>query len=311
LLAGLLVATTAAAGTSNRVWVSGHGIDQSGCGAPTAPCRSLQYAHDHAVAPGGEIDILDPAGYGAITITKALSIVNDGVGTAGVQATSGAAITINAGPSDAVYLRGLNIDGVLKSAEFGVVFNSGAALTIANCIVRHFSAFGVDLNPNSGAPAFMINDDTFADNGTAGFEYEPLGGMAVATGTLDHVIANNNASGVVIDGSNGGQGGRFTVVGAVLNSNSLSGLEIAGDPNTANLIANIDETHMDSNTGQGLIVVGAAIVHVSRSTLDQNTFGINNNTNSPGQIFTNGDNRIEGNGTGKFGGASPTLEGLN
>src|SRR5471032_1373868 len=123
---------------SSRAWVSGHGVDQAGCGAPTAPCRSLQYAHNNAVNAGGEIDILDPAGYGAITITKSISIVNDGVGTAGVQATSGNAITINAGAGDAVYLRGLNLDGA-KAGTNGVVFNTGGALTIVGCVVRHFS----------------------------------------------------------------------------------------------------------------------------------------------------------------------------
>src|SRR5258708_40169916 len=97
--------TAPAWAASNRVWVSGHGVDQAGCGAPTKPCRSLQYAHDN-VAGGGEIDILDPAGYGAVTITKAISIVNDGVGTAGVQATSGGAIIINAGPADEVVALG-------------------------------------------------------------------------------------------------------------------------------------------------------------------------------------------------------------
>src|SRR5450755_1299850 len=104
--AALLVCGSAQAAGANRAWVSGHGTDAAGCGAPTAPCRSLQYTHDHIVVAGGEIDILDPAGYGAITITKAISIVNDGVGTAGVQAASGNAITINAGPSASVYLRG-------------------------------------------------------------------------------------------------------------------------------------------------------------------------------------------------------------
>src|SRR5471030_1897688 len=112
-LVGLSISTGAWAsqpGAANRAWVSGHGVDQAGCGSPTAPCRSLQYAHDNIVA-GGEIDILDPAGYGAISISKAISVVNDGVGTAGVQATSGNAITINTPPGDSVYLSGLNIDG--------------------------------------------------------------------------------------------------------------------------------------------------------------------------------------------------------
>src|SRR5476649_372899 len=120
------IASPAHAVVGNRIWVSGHGVDHAGCGAPTAPCRSLQYAHD-TLNSGGEIDILDPAGYGAVTITKAISIVNDGVGTAGVQATSGSAITINAGAGQSVLLKGLNIDG-LGSALNGIAFNSGGNL---------------------------------------------------------------------------------------------------------------------------------------------------------------------------------------
>src|SRR5476651_1134614 len=92
-LLALVVAATPAYALSTRAWVSGHGTDAAGCGAPVNPCRSLQYVHDHIIAAGGEIDVLDPAGYGAIAITKAVSIVNDGVGTAGVQATSGNAIS--------------------------------------------------------------------------------------------------------------------------------------------------------------------------------------------------------------------------
>ena len=42
---------------SNRAWVSGHGTDVAGCGAPTSPCRSLQYVHDNIVGAGGEIDV--------------------------------------------------------------------------------------------------------------------------------------------------------------------------------------------------------------------------------------------------------------
>jgi hypothetical protein len=135
----LLAALTASAAQAGvpRAWVSGHGTDASGCGAPTDPCRSLQYVHDNIINAGGEVDILDPAGYGTITISKAISIVNDGVGTAGIQAVSGNAVTINAGASDAVTLRGLNIDG-LGTGQNGIVFNSGANLTVVNCIIRHF-----------------------------------------------------------------------------------------------------------------------------------------------------------------------------
>src|SRR5471030_2138549 len=130
-LAVCVIASPAHAVVGSRIWVSGHGVDQAGCGAPTAPCRSLQYAHDN-IASGGEIDILDPAGYGAVTITKAISIVNDGVGTAGVQATSGDAILINAGANDSIYLKGLNLDGVHLSGSSGISFANGGSLTVVD-----------------------------------------------------------------------------------------------------------------------------------------------------------------------------------
>src|SRR5450432_4204451 len=111
--------------TANRAWVSGHGTDAPGCGAPTAPCRSFQYVHDHVVAAGGEIDVLDGAGYGAVTITKALGIVAVGAVAAVQQPARGlSAITINAGANDAVQLRGLTLDG-LELATIGIAFNSG------------------------------------------------------------------------------------------------------------------------------------------------------------------------------------------
>jgi hypothetical protein len=79
-----IVATPAHA-LINLAWVSGKGADASSCGALTSPCRTFQYVLSNIVAPGGEIDVLDPAGYGAMTITSAITIVNDGVGVADIQ----------------------------------------------------------------------------------------------------------------------------------------------------------------------------------------------------------------------------------
>src|SRR5450432_2182927 len=123
--------------------------------SPLSPCRSLQYTHDHIVASGGEIDILDPAGYGAVVINKSISIVNDGVGTAGVQATSGAAIRITAG--DFVYLRGLNVDGVNASGQYGIDYNGSGSLDIEDCSVRHFQQTGIYLEPSGGLPKITIS----------------------------------------------------------------------------------------------------------------------------------------------------------
>jgi len=97
---------------SNKLPVCPHrpacsaGPKRATCGLSTAArsCRTLAVALT-ATNAGGEIDVLDPAGYDSLTITKAISIVNDGVGTAGVIVPSGVGITINAGTSDAVSLR--------------------------------------------------------------------------------------------------------------------------------------------------------------------------------------------------------------
>jgi hypothetical protein len=85
-----------------RVFVAAQGSDANSCTFAT-PCRTFQHAND-IVAAGGEVDVLDPADYGALTINKAISI--QGHGFAGLAALSGNAITINAGPNDLVNVRG-------------------------------------------------------------------------------------------------------------------------------------------------------------------------------------------------------------
>jgi len=84
-----------------RTFVSAaNGNDNNDCGRPT-PCRTFQSAHDKTLA-GGEITVVDPGGYGAVMITKAISIINDGVGEAGMLVSGGLnGITISAGASRA------------------------------------------------------------------------------------------------------------------------------------------------------------------------------------------------------------------
>src|SRR3954463_5191602 len=82
-----------------RTWVSSLGNDGNDCNRLT-PCRTFQRAHDARLSLG-EITVLDPGGYGAVTITKNISIINDGVGEAGILVSGGfVGITINA-PADA------------------------------------------------------------------------------------------------------------------------------------------------------------------------------------------------------------------
>src|SRR5215475_8931779 len=103
------LASTDAYALANRTFVSGSGSDANPCSL-SAPCRSFAGALAQTNA-GGEIAVLDTAGYGAVTITQSVSIVNEEGVEAGVTVTSGDGITISAGSGDVVNLRGLTLVG--------------------------------------------------------------------------------------------------------------------------------------------------------------------------------------------------------
>ncbi len=107
----------AQAGVS-RTWVSGTGNDGNDCSRAT-PCQTFAVAYGKTSA-GGEIDVLDPGGYGTLTITNAISIYNDGVGEAGILVTGANGIVIAAGASDVVNLRGLIFNGANSSSPNGI-----------------------------------------------------------------------------------------------------------------------------------------------------------------------------------------------
>src|SRR5215472_11351460 len=153
LSAASLISSTDAYALSNRTFVSGSGSDTNPCSLG-APCRSFAGALAQT-SPGGEIAVLDTAGYGAVTIGQAVSIVNEEGVEAGITATSGDAISINAGASDVVNLRGLTIVGA--GGANGITFNSGGALNIQNCVIRGFTANGLNLAPTGSADINVSN----------------------------------------------------------------------------------------------------------------------------------------------------------
>src|SRR3954464_6961978 len=128
-LLGLCLFVAPAHAQLARTWVSSLGNDGNDCNRLT-PCRTFQRAHNQTLALG-EIAVLDAGGYGAVTITKGISIINDGVGEAGALVSGGLnGITINAGPDDRITLRGITIKGIGFGGGNGVVFQSGKFLSI-------------------------------------------------------------------------------------------------------------------------------------------------------------------------------------
>jgi hypothetical protein len=192
-----LVATTlncllapAEAQQPTRVFVSGSGADGNSCGTTAKPCRNFQQAHN-MVAPNGEIDVLDPAGYGTLIITKAISI--QGYGIAGITGTSSNGITINAGPSDQINLNGLLIDGA-GSGNTGILFNSGNSLNIQQTTIRNFCCGSGNIAPGSGilfspqalGNSLFVSDTIVSDNGGYGILVDTSGSGKV-TVDLDRV----------------------------------------------------------------------------------------------------------------------------
>src|SRR5438093_4763964 len=108
LLAFLLLAATPAAAQATRTWVSGVGDDVNPC-SRTAPCKTFAGAISKTAA-GGEIDTLDPGGFGAVTITKAITI-DGSAGMASILASGTNGVIVSAGPNDVVTLRNLSING--------------------------------------------------------------------------------------------------------------------------------------------------------------------------------------------------------
>ena len=106
-----LVAPGLAYAQATRTWVSGVGDDANPC-SRTAPCKTFAGAISKTTA-GGEIDPLDPGGFGAVTITKSITI-DGGEQLASVLVAGTNGIVINAGAADTVTLRNIRINGVKR-----------------------------------------------------------------------------------------------------------------------------------------------------------------------------------------------------
>src|SRR5579862_797053 len=140
---GCSLSATPAEAQATRTWVSGVGNDADPC-SRTAPCKTFAGALSKT-ATGGEIDCLDPGGFGTVTITKSITIDCSGTfGSILASATNG--INVN-GAGVKVNLRGLSINGAGTTIGInGINFTQGAKLTVENCFITNFSNAGINVN---------------------------------------------------------------------------------------------------------------------------------------------------------------------
>jgi hypothetical protein len=270
---------------ATRTWISGVGDDNNPC-SRTAPCKTWAGAIAKTQA-GGEINALDPGGFGAVTITKAITL-DGGPGIAGVLVSGTNGIVVSAGASDVVSLRNLDIDG-LGTGLAGIVFNSGKALHVENCTIYGFTGHGIDISSSTGNQTFVL-DSRLRDNAGSGIHAK--GTVTKLFVTIDKSRFENNT----VNGVFGEDFTRWTIRDSDSSGNAGSGF--VATANNGDVIMNVTNSTTSSNGNAGVVAGGGTNLSEVRissvSIVSNQVSGLVASTN--GQIISFGNNYNAGTG---------------
>ncbi len=264
-----LTLAAAAQAQATRTWVSGVGDDANPC-SRTAPCKTFSGAISKT-ATGGEINALDPAGFGTLTITKALTVDGTtGQGFGGVLSSGLSAMTINITTnlsSDKVILRNLSLNGNNAVGGFsGIRFLDGAELVVENVDIFNFTGNGILISQAQTSTTTIHN--VRIDNCATGIS---------ATTTVGEAIVH--ARNVMVT--------KFTGTGVSANANvrlALIDSSVSSGPTGvatigANSIVNADDIFV-SHCTTGLSGGGGSTINLSDSIIAQNATGLSGTVNS-------------------------------
>jgi hypothetical protein len=283
LLAILLAGAAQVTAQATRTWVSGVGDDANPC-SRTAPCKTFAGAISKT-APAGEINALDPGGFGGVTITKSITI-DGGPGIAGVLVAGTNGITVAAGATDVVILRNLDIDGI-NSGIKGIQFVSGSKLVIDHCNIYGFTLRGISIESTSAnvANVTLISNTIVHSNTNNGIW---VGSSVTNAVVIDNVSSANNANaGLAVNA-----GGVVQVRNSVFSNNNVYGLFA----NNAIIDA---QGVIASNNSTGIQAENFSTIRLSGVSVVSNSVGLNSINNSVINSF--GDNIIVGNASGNSG----------
>jgi len=271
-----LAISSVAQAQATRTWVSGVGDDANPC-SRTAPCKTFAGAISKTAA-GGEISVLDPGGFGAVTITKAITLDGDGT-LAGILSATVNGIIINAGVNDRVVIRNLSINGT-SGAQIGVNgirYLAGKAVMVENCSIAGFSQKGIDVVLGAATGKLDVINTTFNATGD---------GVTVQSGLVNATLFNvriNNTSNAGLNLLSG----TATISDSVVSNNASFGIIAQGGSTIT-----VERTLIVGN-GTGVNTSGTAVIRLSNTTINNNTTGIlisagtvatfQNNSIAPGQ----------------------------
>ena len=279
LLAAILLFSTSLFAQATRTWVSGVGDDANPC-SRTAPCKTFAGAISKT-ANGGEIDALDPGGFGAVTIGKSITL--DGQGTlASILNPGFNGVIINAA-NITVNLRNLTINGAGTGTN-GVRVLNATHVNLQNVAIYGQSGRAVSIE-QSTAIQVNIEESKFFQNLGSAFVILP-GGTNVRANIVNSSISNNGVTsgtsdGIFIQNSN-----------VMVRNSEISGNTLAGaEANTGGNLF-LDNCSLSNNTFEGVRVSGGT-ARLARSAIFNNANGAT--SVSAGTLFTFGDNYIGGN----------------
>jgi hypothetical protein len=284
----LCAMTSAAQAQATRTWVSGVGDDVNPC-SRTAPCKTFAGAISKTAA-GGEIDALDPGGFGTLTVTKAITIDGGGGQVASVLASGVVGFNINAGANDVVTLRNLRINGAGTTlGTKGINIINAGTVRVENCVIENFSQLGIDAE-NAARTFLDVTDSIIQNSATGGI----LSSTAATTGGRNRISVNRT----VLLGN--GYGVRAALNTRVQVSNSFVSAStgtvggLIADGASANL--SVTDSTVSNNAGTGIHAMNSGIVRISNVMVTQNANGLV--FDSAGQIISWGNNHVADNPAG-------------
>ena len=268
----MVLPTGSAQAQATRTWVSGVGDDVNPC-SRTAPCKTFPGAISKT-ASGGEINCIDPGGFGTVTITKSITIDCGGTfgsilaaGTTGVNVSSTAGIK--------VVLRNISINGAGNGIN-GVSINIGSTVLLENVQIFGFTNNGINTGSLTQSATIEARNVSFEYINGTGAQFQTSGGFAVGQITGSSFLGVTNG---VTAGTNG-----FV---SVSNSSFIGSTTAAQASGNGTL--NVDTSLFTNNTNAVTAGVGTN-VRVSNNALYENPNGFTIN----GTMISDGKNRVVG-----------------
>ncbi|HTG85731.1 MAG TPA: hypothetical protein VL907_01805, partial [Pyrinomonadaceae bacterium] len=219
----VLALASAAQAQATRTWVSGVGDDVNPC-SRTAPCKTFAGAISKT-AKDGEISVLDPGGYGAVTITKSIYINGThGAGYGSIIASLVNGIIINITDVNdvrkAVRLRALDINGVSTGIN-GISILAANNVWVEDSVIDGFTGDGTNsgmgIRVATAASCNLFVSDTMIHKTITGVRVNTTAGFAVAN------IRNSNIEGNGT-GVNAASNSFVTVADSRISNNTTNGL---------------------------------------------------------------------------------------